>query len=64
MTEHTNDVFDAEGITETQRAAGLNAALHLFNNAPESVKVEASVSTLLADAEKISRFLNDGSLPA
>jgi len=65
MTEHTTDPFDENGgITETQRAAGLNAALHLFNNAHESAKLEASVSTLLSDADAISRFLNDGTTPA
>lgn len=63
MTEHTNDPFAESGITETQRAAGLNSALHLYNNAPESIRVEKTVKDLLSDAEAISQFLNDGTLP-
>lgn len=64
MTDHTTDPFDLEGITETQRAAGLNAALHLYNGLDEGSKLEKGVEGLLSDAEAISQFLNDGTLPA
>lgn len=65
MADHTTDPFDEDGgITETQRAAGLNAALHIHNNLLEGQKLEADVKTLLSDADAISRFLNDGTVPA
>lgn len=65
MADHTNDPFDENGgITETQRAAGLNSALHLFNNAAEAVRADKTVKDVLSDADAISRFLNDGTVPA
>lgn len=65
MTEsHTTDPFDAEKVTETQRAAGLNAALHIYNGLGEESKLEKGVEGLLSDAEAISQFLNNGALPA
>jgi hypothetical protein len=65
MTEHTTDVFDTEGgITETQRAAGLNAALHLYNGLGKNEKAESGVAGLLTNADAISRFLNNGTTPA
>lgn len=64
MTEHSTDVFDLEGITETQRAAGLNAALHLYNGLDFDDKAASGVSGLLSNADAISRFLKDGTTPA
>ncbi len=64
MTDHTTDPFDENGVTETQRAAGLNAALHIINGLSEEAKLEKGVKGLLSDAEAISQFLNNGSVPA
>ena len=64
MTDHSTDVFDPEKVTETQRAAGLNAALHIYNGLGEADKADADVKTLLSNAEAISQFLNNGTLPA
>ncbi|QIG57886.1 hypothetical protein SEA_PAULODIABOLI_199 [Microbacterium phage PauloDiaboli] len=64
MTDHTTDPFDLEGVTETQRAAGLNAALHIYNGLDSADKLDKGVEGLLSDAEAISQFLNNGTLPA
>ena len=63
MTDHTTDPFDLEGVTETQRAAGLNAALHILNGLSEESKLNKGVAGLLSDAEAISQFLNNGAVP-
>lgn len=64
MTDHTTDVFDPDKVTETQRAAGLNSALHIYNGLDAADKAQADVKTLISNAEAISQFLNNGTVPA
>lgn len=65
MANHTSDAFPEDGsITSRERESALNAALHVYRTGtPEQLDAQ-DVNKLLADADAIARFLNDGSLPA
>lgn len=64
MTDHSTDPFDIDNISETQRAAGLNSALHIFNGLSEAEKLNSGVKGLLENADAVSRFLYDGTVPS